>query len=197
MDPLRHQQHDQELQHGQGQQFGNHNESEYSFNNVPNDAFNPYFGGDHQQPFNPPWSADPLHDTSNHADSFLPDQHPWQQNPIRNAQYGLQSTSFDQSNSRAPASFGYPGYDNQHANRFSTPAYDPALIYNNDSLLNNHSYSSSRGSQYESTSNHGQTVSPQALQSYPSQYGGLSSYEGFQVCKELSEFCVFNLKVHE
>lgn len=82
----------------------------------------------------------------------------------------MSSRDFGTSYSRNPTSFNYPAFEPHQSHAFSAPAYDSALSYTPDLLVNGSAFRAPRQSDYLRTSSPGQTISPQALQGFSNAY---------------------------
>ena len=92
----------------------------------------------------------------------------------------MPSRDFGTSYSRNPTGFNYPAFDPHPSHAFSAPAYDPALSYTPDLLVNGSAFRAPRQSDYLRTSSPGQTISPQALQGFSNAYEQPSTPREYQ-----------------
>ena len=158
----------------------------FPFDTFQNDSFNSMFTGDPDHSFQTPWQSDAISDHQAQPDPFRQGTHGWHQNtlPTSNALqqsgYGLPSRDFGTPYSRNPTGFNYPAFDPHPSHAFSAPAYDPALSYTPDLLVNGSAFHAPRQSDYLRTSSPGQTISPQALQGFPTAYEQPSTPREYQ-----------------
>ena len=162
----------------------------YPFDSFQNDSFNSIFTGDHDHSFQTAWQSDAIQDHQAQPDAFRQGTHGWHQNtlPTSNALqqsgYGMPPREFATSYSQNPTSFNYPAFDPHPSHAFSAPAYDPALSsalsYTPDLLVNGSAFRAPRQSDYLRTSSPGQTISPQALQGFPTAYEQPSTPREYQ-----------------
>ena len=147
----------------------------YSFDNFQNDSFNSMFSGDHDPSFQSAWQSDAIQDPQTQSHAFRQGNHGWHQNTLptsnslQQSGYGVPSTDFGIPYSRNAAAFTYPTFDTHHSHAFPAPAYDQTLSYTSDLLVNG-SFAAPRQSDFLRTSSPGQTISPQALQSFSNAY---------------------------
>ena len=147
----------------------------YAYNNVQTDPFNTFVNTDNDSAFESSWGNQNLPPQQSSINSFDQGNHNWQQSPYQPSSflgapnYGAASREYDQQYSRSPSSFNYPSFDpnqNQAFAQYETPTlpYDSALY---ESLNNSpqFEYPGSTGLQQPHN-----TISPQALQTYPSSF---------------------------
>lgn len=92
----------------------------------------------------------------------------------------MPSRDFGTSYPRNPTSFNYPAFEPHQNHAFSAPAYDPALSYTPELLVNESAFRAPRQSDYLRTSSPGQTISPQALQGFSNAYEQPSAPHEYQ-----------------
>ena len=169
MDP-RHQPHDN------GNQDNHHISGNYSYNFTPNDAFGSFLQPDQESSFNAPWDTEAFSNSQEPINGFNQGNPSWHQNsiqssnllPVSNAV--AHSRPFDQTYSRSPASFNYSGFPSHPGHSLSTPPYDASLGYGHLPLNEDSQYDYGRPQAFQRTSNPSQTISPQALQNYPTSF---------------------------
>ena len=153
----------------------------YTFHNTSNDAFNSFFNNDPNSSFNASWDpevlAQPRIQTNNYVgnDAWHQGPHNTASNALRTPNYDYQPNDYNEAFARNPSAFRYTTFDANPNHNFSNPAFDPALSYSTDSILNHSGYNIPRHQQYGGSSVQGQTISPQALQSYPTAFGTFPS----------------------
>ena len=173
MDPMHHHHQHHDTQDAQNLD-GN---GPYAFNNGSNDAFNSFFNADATTSFSNSWDTEVLNDPPIQTNNFAPGNDAWHHpnalgptNTLHNPSFGV-SRDYSNPYVRNPSAFRYSNFDNPSGHSFGSSAFDPAL-YTNDS------YEIDRSQGFATQ---GQTISPQALQSYP--YGQFPAPgENTQVC---------------
>ena len=172
MDP-RHQNHDNEHNQHNPSISGN-----YGYNFAQNDTFNSFLPPDQEPAFNAPWDTEAFSNTQEPINTFGQGNPAWQQTSIQpsnllpGSSQGVQSRPFDRTYSRSPASFSYPGFQSHPGQSLSPPSYGPSLAYGHLPLNEDLQYGYSRphSQPFQASSNQTQTVSPQALQHYPTSF---------------------------
>ena len=163
----------------------------YPFNNTSNDAFTSFFNQDPNSSFNASWDPEVLAQPRIQTNGYVQANDAWHQAPLNAANNSLRAPNYDyQSNdyhdafARNPPAFRFASFDANPTHNFSNPSYDPALSYNTDNLLDHSGYEIPRPQEYGVSGVQGQTISPQALQSYPTAFGTFPSQGGSQVSDE-------------
>ena len=153
------------------QQFSSSNASQssanYGFNGAHSDPFNAFVNVEDGSSYDPPWGgqAFPAHPTN--LDGFEQSGQTWQQNPYQNPNllpmpsFSAQSRDFDHGYSRTPSSFNYQGFDGDPNQVFANSTFNSNLDYGQASVSERYGFPSQ--AHYGQT---GETVSPQALQTY-------------------------------
>ena len=160
---------------------GNHQDNQsmsgsYGYNFAQNDAFSSFLQPDQDTSFNAPWETDAFSNAQEPINSFSQGNHGWHQNPIQPSNllpvsnHGAHSRPFDQTYSRAPTSFNYPGFQQHPGHTLSTSPYDASLPYGHLPLNEGSQFDYGRHQPFQRTSNPAQTISPQALQNYPTSF---------------------------
>lgn len=177
MDPLgQNQEHPDSHSIGQG----------YPFDTFQNDSFGSMFAGDHDHSFQTSWQSEAIPDHQTQPNAFRQGTHGWHQNTLptstslQQSGYGLPSRDFTTSYHRNPTSFNFPAFEPHQSHAFSAPAYDPALSYTPELLVNGSAFHAPRQSDYLRTSSPGQTISPQALQGFSNAYEQPSTPREYQ-----------------
>lgn len=170
MDP-RHQNHENGNNQDNQSMTGN-----YGYNFAQNDSFNSFLQPDQEPSFNAPWDAEAFSNPHEPINGFNQGNHGWHQNPIQPSNllpvsnHGVHSRPFDQTYSRSPASFNYSGFQSHPGHTLATPSYDTSLGYGHLPLNEESQFDYSRPQSFQRTSNQSQTISPQALQNYPTSF---------------------------
>ena len=166
MDPMHHHHQNSDNQDAQNLD-GN---GSYDFNNAPSDSFNQFFNPDPATSFTSPWDPEVLSDPRIQTNGFAQGNDAWHHqnslgaaNTLHNPSFGVQSRDYSNAYVRNPSAFRYSNFDHPSGPSFGSPAFDPAL-YGNDN------YEIDRPQGFTTQ---GQTISPQALQSYS--YGQFSA----------------------
>ncbi|KAL8831583.1 MAG: hypothetical protein Q9191_000792 [Dirinaria sp. TL-2023a] len=147
----------------------------YTFNNnSQNDQFNTFLSGDNESSFSQTWDTGAFAETNDSLNTFSQPNQTWQSNnfqqpPFSIPDYGISGRQYDQIYSRTPQSFDYTGFGSHAQQTLSTPAYDPKVGYQLP-LGNQPQYTFSPSQNYQNVSSQSQTISPQALQHYPTPY---------------------------
>ena len=163
----------------------------YTFNNnSQNDQFNTFLPGDNESSFGQGWDAATFADTNDSINTFPQPNQTWQSNNFQNPHfpipdYGIPGRQYDQIYSRTPQSFDYTGFGSHAQQTLSTPAYDPKVGYQIP-LGTQPQYTFSPSQNFQGVSNQSQTISPQALQHYPTPYSQPAPQKSQQVSPELS-----------
>jgi len=160
----------------------------YGFNGIQNDPFHTFVNTDNDSAFESSWSNQPVPAQQQHINGFDEGNHGWQQTPYQSsnflgaANYG-HPREYEQPYSRSPSSFNYPSFDPSHNQTFAPHPYEPPPNPYEDPLygsLNNNAqfeYPGPAGLQQ-----HHDTISPQALQTYPSAFAPPATDDNHQVC---------------
>ena len=164
------------------------NASSNNFNGLQNDAFNTFVNTDNESAFDSSWGNQPMPTQQQpNINSFNQGSHGWQQTPYQPsnffnaANYGA-SRDFEQPYSRSPSSFNYPSFDPHQNPAFAPSTYEGPPNPYEDPLygsVNNNpqfEFSGSTGLQQ-----HHNTISPQALQTYPSAFSQSTTDDSHQV----------------
>ena len=164
----------------------------YGFNGIQNDPFNTFVNTDNDSAFEPSWTNQTLPAQQQQINSFDQGSHSWQQSPYQSSTF-LGTTNYgpprdyEQPYTRSPSSFNYPSFDPSHNSTFAPNTFDtPANPYD-DSLygqLNNSAHFDYAGS--AELQQHHATISPQALQTYPSSFNHSAADDNQQVSKNES-----------
>ena len=151
----------------------------YGYNNVPND-FNNFFNNDPNPAFNASWDAQALVDPQIQTSNYPPGPESWPSNPLNSANTLNPSTyafppsrDYGQAYSTNPPAFRYASFDAPPSHAYSNSHFDPRLApygHGHDPILTP-GYDINRSQAYGGSNLQGQTISPQALQSYPNAYG--------------------------
>ena len=145
----------------------------YGYHFAQNDAFNSFLQPDQEPSFNAPWDTEAFSNAQEPISGFNQGNNGWHQNSIQPSNllpvgnHGAHSRPFDQTYSRSPASFNYPGFQSHPGHTLPTPSYDASLGYGQLPLNEDSPYGYGRPQAFQRTSNQTQTISPQALQHYP------------------------------
>lgn len=159
--------------------LNNHNQAfrgNYPFNDPSqSNQYNNFLQADSEPVFNNTWDPESYADPQDAIQTFGQGNQSWNTNTFQDANYaapdyGIQDRpSFDQLYSRVPASFDYSGFKTHAQQTLSTPAYDPRLgVQVPTPHQSQYTFPNSQG--YPGVPAQNQTISPQALQHYPSTY---------------------------
>ena len=158
----------------------------YPFNNPPqNDQFNAFLPPDNEPSFNQAWDPGSFTDTQDTINTFGQGNQNWNTSTFPNSNYaapdyGISDRPYDQIYSRTPTSFDYSGFGSHAQQTLSTPAYDPRLGFQVP-LTNQTHYTFPNSQSYQSVPSQSQTISPQALQHYPTPYSQAAPSKARQV----------------
>lgn len=163
--------------------------TESSFANGPGGGFNALYSSNQEPSFGTHWDLDSFQ-ISQHQPAVY--QHPesgWQQNSSHpsNApqvpELGGQPGAFGLSYTRNAAPFEFPTFNPRSGHPYSTSSYDTSLNYGNQQLINPSNFGVPEVPDLARGNSQNETVSPQALQSYPTSFGpGAGVHTEFQVC---------------
>lgn len=152
------------------------NGENYGFNGIQNDAFNSFVNTDNDSAFEPSWSHPAIPTQQQHANGFEQGSHAWQSNAYQSSNflgtpnYGVAAREYDPPYSRSPSTFNYSTLDPNQSQTFSSNSYDNSNPYENPlyghSALNNSAQFEFSGAAGLREQQH-DTISPQALQTYP------------------------------
>lgn len=155
------------------QQYSSSNLSQvnatYSYNVPQPDPFNAFVNTDDAPGFDSNW-ADQTFQNQPSIGHYEQTNHGWQADSYQNSSllaaqnYASPSREFDQNYVREPATFNnYPDFEQTPVQPYATPAYDSAAAYEQIPISDRFDFPSNR--------RYGQsneiTISPQALQAYP------------------------------
>jgi hypothetical protein len=146
-------------------------EGNYGFNGIQNDHFNSFVNEEPDSAFESSWNNPTIPPPQQHVNGFEQGNHAWQPNAYQssNFQYEAPSRDYDQSYSRSPSTYNFPALDPIQGQTFSTNSYVNPNPYENPLYghgpLNNgqFDYPGPAGLQEQQHN----TISPQALQTYP------------------------------
>ncbi|KAL9613061.1 MAG: hypothetical protein Q9167_002360 [Letrouitia subvulpina] len=147
----------------------------FGFNPAQHDPFNTIFSHETDSTFNPAWDAEAFRTPVDPTSGFDQSAHGWHQNPLQSSNlfsgsnYTVQPGAYDQTYSRNPTSFNYPGFSST-PNALAPQAYDSSLPYNQLPLTEDGQFDFSRPQGFPRAPIQSQTISPQALQNYPNAF---------------------------
>lgn len=150
-----------------------------SFNADTKGPFDDFFPHGSQNAFGVQWPSGNFTSAQDSINGYGPADQSWPENPTQNAN-SLSSSNFvrdpSQNFSRVPNAYEYSSLEARPATALSNPAFDPALGFgqgqsNIDPRL---SFASPQPG-FQPASNQNETVSPQALQNYPSAYDAVNA----------------------
>ena len=167
------------------------NGSNNNFNGLQNDPFNAFVNTDNDSAFEPSWGNQTMPAQQQHVNGFNQGSHGWQQTPYQasnffNATNYGSSRDYEQPYSRSSPTFNYPSFDPNHPQGFAPSTYEnPPNPYEDPlygSIDNNpqFEYPGSTGLQQ-----HHNTISPQALQTYPPAFPHSAADDGHQVSHKI------------
>ena len=152
----------------------------YGFNGIQNDPFNAFVNTDNDSAFDTSWTNQNLPAQQQQINAYDQGSHTWQPSPYQSSSF-LGTTNYgpprdyEQPYSRSPSSFNYPGFDPNHNQTFAPNQYEESLY----GQLNNSAQFDYAGS--AELQQHHATISPQALQTYPSSFTHPSADDNQQV----------------
>ena len=148
----------------------------YSNNGIQNDPFNAFVNTDNESAFEPSWNSQSTQPQQQSISGFDQSTPGWQQTPYQSSNYlgaanfGSQR-EYEQFFNDRPSSFSYPSFDPSHNQTFASNSYgnspDASDLYkqfHNGAQFEYHGPADFEQQQQQ----HGETISPQALQTYPS-----------------------------
>ena len=145
-----------------------------------NDEFSTFFNvpGDDgpSQSFNQPWDSTSIIDPRLQQHGFAQHSNTWNQSPLHSAGQmgnqgqGLNSGDYPNAFNQPPNPY-YAGYHHAQYPPFQGSSFNPSMSYGPGSLLSPHGYAGVNAPTFGNQTLSGQTISPSALQSYPSPYG--------------------------
>jgi len=147
----------------------------YGFNGIQNDHYNSFVNEveENDSAFESSWNNPAIPPQQQHVNGFEQGNHDWQPNTYQSfgrPQYGIPPRDYDRPFSRSPSTFTFPTLDPNQSQTFSSNSYDNTNPYENPLYghgpLNNaqFEYPGPAGLQEQQHN----TISPQALQTYPS-----------------------------
>lgn len=142
-------------------------------------GYNPVYTSNQAPAFGSHWDLNSFQDASPQSTLFPSGAEPtWQpsnlppSNPPPFQDYRVQPGSYGLPYAGSPAPYEFGGFNQQHAQPFSTASYDPSLAYGQGQPLNPRALESPAIADFARPSTQHATISPQALQTYPNPYGG-------------------------
>ena len=140
----------------------------YAFNGVSSDPFHAFVNADEAPAFDTSWGSQAFSNQQTAIGGFDHSHQAWQTDPyqgsnhLQMANYGPQQRDFDQTYSRSSGSFNYPAFEQDQNQSFAAPSFDHPLEYGQIPMTDRFEFS---GSNHYGERN--ETISPQALQTYP------------------------------
>ena len=150
--------------------------AENPFATDPNAGYNSLYSSNQVPAFGSHWDLSSFQDPHNQSTVYQHADPGWQQNHLNPSNpphvndYGIQSANYGVPYPDSSTSFGFPTFNPQTRESFSTAPYDP-LTYGHGHLLNSREFDAPAIADFARGSTQNGTVSPQVLQSYPSPYG--------------------------
>lgn len=146
----------------------------YNYHGMQNDPFHTFVNTENESAFEPSWSNPPIPAQQQQINGFDEGSNGWQQTPYQSsnflsaANYGP-PRDYEQPYSRSPSSFNYSGFEPSNNQTFAPNTYETHPTSYEDPLygsMNNDTQFNYPGS--AELQQHNETISPQALQTYPS-----------------------------
>lgn len=156
-------------------QDNNQHSHNYGFNPSHTDNFNSFLNTDSDPAFNNPWDPEAFADSQDPINAFNPGNSAWDPSTLQSSNllpvtnYGVQSRNLDQTFSGNPSSFNFPGFDTR-ANLSLPATFDTGLSYGHVALTDDPNFDFTRNQSFQRTTKQNDTVSPQALQNYPTTF---------------------------
>ena len=148
--------------------------AEHNFSNGHAGAFNSLYPAIPDASFGAHWDFAAFQNPGSQAGVYQHSQPSWQQNSLHPSShphtndFGIAPQNFGLSYPQNPASIEYPTFDPRNGLPYSTATYDPSMEYENDHLANSGNFGLPGHAGFSAQH---ETISPQALQTYPTSYG--------------------------
>ena len=171
-----------------------HNHANYAFNSTQNDTFNSFLQNDTDSAFTNPWDPDAFADPQESIAGYNSGSQAWNPNAMQPSNllsvsnYGAQPRNLDQTFSGNPSFSNYSGFDSRSNLSMATSSFDPNLAYGHVPLNDDGNFDFTRTQGFHRTAKPSETISPQALQNYPTSFNHVQIPDARPVCLNIKAY---------